>query len=128
MATCLDVSFDGQRVNTSGPAAVEVVPDAAGGWGDTSQDDGAAPRQNLLHAFSTPVGGILFVSGLVMIVLPGPSVPLLVVGLGLLGREYAWARRVLDVVGRRVPARWRPYVTLRAAPVTQANVSPSKAA
>lgn len=85
-------------------------PDAREGCDVSPQDEGAAPRQALLHAWSTPLGGILLVSGLVMVVLPGPSLPLLAGGLVLLSREYEWARRVLAVVSRRVPVGWRRYL------------------
>lgn len=71
--------------------------------GEPPHDDAAASRQALLHAYATPIGGMMLVAGLVMIVLPGPSLPLLGGGLVLLSREYEWARRVLGVVKRRMP-------------------------
>ncbi len=41
------------------------------------------------------VGGTIILIGLGMIVLPGPAVVVIPVGLGVLGLEFAWARRFL---------------------------------
>jgi hypothetical protein len=44
--------------------------------------------------------GLLLV-GAALLVLPGPGIPLLVAGLGLLSLEYHWARRLRDRLLRR---------------------------
>ena len=44
------------------------------------------------------VGGLLVAVGVVLLVLPGPGIPLIVLGLAVLGAEFAWARRTLDRV------------------------------
>jgi len=41
------------------------------------------------------IGGTVVVIGLVMIVLPGPALVVIPIGLGILGLEFAWARRWL---------------------------------
>jgi hypothetical protein len=55
------------------------------------------------------VGVSVIVIGLVMIVLPGPAVIVIPLGLAILAGEYAWARRVLRrgkvFVGRRLRRR-----------------------
>jgi uncharacterized protein (TIGR02611 family) len=38
------------------------------------------------------VGGTLLLLGVVMMVTPGPGIPVILVGLGILGIEFAWAR------------------------------------
>jgi tellurite resistance protein TerC len=38
------------------------------------------------------VGGTVLVLGIVMMVTPGPGIPAILVGLGILGIEFAWAR------------------------------------
>ena len=43
----------------------------------------------------------LFAVGLALLVLPGPGIPLLVAGLGLLSLEYHWARRLRTWLLRR---------------------------
>lgn len=43
----------------------------------------------------TVIGGTLCLIGLVMVVLPGPAIVVIPLGLGILGLEYAWARRWL---------------------------------
>jgi tellurite resistance protein TerC len=44
------------------------------------------------------IGGTLCLIGAAMIVLPGPALVVLPLGLGVLGLEYAWARRWLSRV------------------------------
>jgi uncharacterized protein (TIGR02611 family) len=41
------------------------------------------------------VGGTVLVIGLLLIVLPGPAVVVIPLGLAILGIEFAWARRWL---------------------------------
>ncbi len=47
------------------------------------------------------VGGALVVTGLVLMVLPGPGIPLLVLGLVILATEFAWAEAVLSRVKKQ---------------------------
>ena len=55
------------------------------------------------------VGITVLLIGIVMIVLPGPAVVVIPIGLAILASEYAWARRVVRrgrvFVGRRVKPR-----------------------
>lgn len=54
------------------------------------------------------IGGSILVLGIAMVVLPGPAIVVIPVGLGVLGLEFAWARHWLrklratatDVVNR----------------------------
>ncbi len=41
------------------------------------------------------VGGTVVLAGLALLVLPGPAVLVIPIGLGILGLEFAWARRWL---------------------------------
>lgn len=41
------------------------------------------------------IGGTLIVAGILMIFLPGPALVVIPAGLGVLGIEFAWARRWL---------------------------------
>jgi tellurite resistance protein TerC len=47
------------------------------------------------------VGFTVLAIGIAMIVLPGPAVIVIPVGLGILGLEFAWARRWLSKVKER---------------------------
>jgi hypothetical protein len=53
-------------------------------------------------------GWTLLLAGTVLLVLPGPGIPLMLAGLALLGRELAWARklreRIQAKIFRRPPA------------------------
>jgi tellurite resistance protein TerC len=59
------------------------------------------------------IGGTIVLAGIVMVVLPGPAIIVIPLGLGVLGLEFAWARHWLrklrttasDVVSR---VRGRP--------------------
>ena len=42
------------------------------------------------------VGVSLLVAGAAMLVLPGPGIAVILLGLVVLAREFSWARRVLD--------------------------------
>ena len=42
------------------------------------------------------IGFILLLGGLLMLVLPGPGIVAIGIGLALLAGEFAWARRLLD--------------------------------
>lgn len=44
------------------------------------------------------IGGTVILIGVAMIVLPGPALVVIPLGLGILGLEFAWARRWLTKV------------------------------
>ena len=50
------------------------------------------------------VGGTVLAIGVAMIVLPGPALVVIPLGLAILGIEYAWARRWLRKVKARTAA------------------------
>jgi len=52
------------------------------------------------------IGGTVLLIGIVMVVLPGPALVVIPVGLGILGLEFAWARIWL----RKVRARAQSLV------------------
>lgn len=50
----------------------------------------------------TVIGGAFVLLGIALIPFPGPwTIPLILLGLAILGTEYAWARRALDETKRR---------------------------
>jgi hypothetical protein len=60
------------------------------------------------------VGGTVLLIGVAMLVLPGPGLIVIPLGLAILGAEYAWARlgkvkertaQVMDVIRRNSPFR-----------------------
>jgi hypothetical protein len=61
------------------------------------------------------VGGTVLALGIVMMVTPGPGIPAILVGLGILGVEFAWARHWLKKVktkagdvGRAITGKGKP--------------------
>lgn len=55
-----------------------------------------------MRRVATVAGGFaLLLAGLALLVLPGPGIPLVAAGLGLLSLEYTWARRLRQWVLRR---------------------------
>ncbi|MDE0302354.1 MAG: PGPGW domain-containing protein [Gammaproteobacteria bacterium] len=60
------------------------------------------------------VGGTILLTGLVMLVTPGPGLVVILVGLATLASEFPWARRLLTRVreetgtrGRQAGSWWR---------------------
>jgi tellurite resistance protein TerC len=51
------------------------------------------PARRIVH---TVVGFLLLGAGAAMVLLPGPGWLTIALGLGILAREYEWARRWLD--------------------------------
>ena len=48
------------------------------------------------------IGITILVIGIAMIVLPGPAIVVIPVGLGILATEFAWARRQLLIAQERI--------------------------
>lgn len=51
-------------------------------------------------------GFTILAAGIAMIVLPGPAIVVIPIGLGVLATEFIWARKLLDKVKARI-ARMR---------------------
>lgn len=88
----------------------ELEGEAGGRWRAWLEERGELPHaetRSPAQAWTTPVGALLLVAGTVLSVLPAPSTVFLIVGLALLGREYAWANRPLGALRRALPAGWR---------------------
>lgn len=46
----------------------------------------------------TIVGGVVLTLGILMLVLPGPGIIVILLGVAILSKQYSWPRRVLDWV------------------------------
>jgi hypothetical protein len=74
-------------------------------------------QRHLVVRILVMLGGFTSLAGgLALLVLPGPGIPLVVVGLGLLALEFAWAERALTKAleqAKRVrpPKRWQRIVS-----------------
>lgn len=55
----------------------------------------------------TVVGTTVLLFGLALIFLPGPAFVVIPIGLGILGLEFAWARRLLQRVRRTISEQAR---------------------
>lgn len=60
----------------------------------------------------TVVGVAVIVGGIILLPLPGPGWLIIFAGLGILGTEYAWARRLLRWV-RHLVWRWTAWAALQ---------------
>ena len=58
------------------------------------------------QAIVAVVGITVLVLGIAMIVLPGPAVIVIPVGLGILATEFIWARRLLRHVRGQIDRIW----------------------
>jgi len=54
------------------------------------------------------VGTVLLAVGAALLVLPGPGLLVIALGLGVLATEFVWPRRLLQQVTSRIPGRRRP--------------------
>ncbi|MCB9367239.1 MAG: PGPGW domain-containing protein [Calditrichaeota bacterium] len=61
---------------------------------EQKRENGRAFR-TALRWFRTLIGFTVLLIGVLLIVLPGPAVVVIPVGLGILATEYAWARKYL---------------------------------
>jgi uncharacterized protein (TIGR02611 family) len=57
-------------------------------------------RSVVIKAGVTVVGPLVVLAGVAMLVLPGPGLVVIALGLALLALEYEWARRALRLMGR----------------------------
>ena len=64
-------------------------------------------RRTLRRVAFTVAGGAVVAAGVVMLVVPGPGLVTIAVGLSVLGREHAWAARLEQRVRARVVAAAR---------------------
>jgi hypothetical protein len=48
-------------------------------------------------------GWVLLAVGVLLLVLPGPGIPLVILGLALLSRDVPWARRLRERIEARFP-------------------------
>ena len=53
------------------------------------------------------VGGMVLLTGLIMLVTPGPGLVVILIGLATLASEFSWARRLLTRVREEAGARGR---------------------
>ncbi len=87
------------------PRAPYTVPKRA--WQRRLNDKLGLDRMPVIRKLVWSVLGLtVLLIGVVMIVLPGPAVIVIPIGLAILASEYAWARRIIRrgrvFVGRRV--------------------------
>lgn len=54
-----------------------------------------AKRNIIVRLALIAVGGVVFLTGLAMLVLPGPGILVSLVGLGILAREFTWADQLM---------------------------------
>ncbi len=53
-------------------------------------------RTNFRRLVILIIGGIVLLSGIAMMVLPGPGILVIIAGLAILAKEFTWAERTLD--------------------------------
>jgi uncharacterized protein (TIGR02611 family) len=53
-------------------------------------------RNRIYRVVFATLGFIVLLAGLVMLVTPGPGIPAIILGLGMLALEFSWAERLLE--------------------------------
>jgi hypothetical protein len=82
-----------------GSAAIEAEL-ATGKREETAEEARAGVIKRLVRM---SIGSFLLFAGLLMMVLPGPGLLVIAIGLGILARDVAWAERLLERVRKRLP-------------------------
>jgi tellurite resistance protein TerC len=67
---------------------------------------GLTNRPRLRKLLIGLIGGTVVLFGVALIVLPGPAVVVIPIGLAILATEFAWARRVIRR-GEEIWSHWR---------------------
>lgn len=55
-------------------------------------------QNDIKKIFVATIGMTIFILGLALLVLPGPGIPIVIIGLVLLATQFLWARRLLNRV------------------------------
>jgi len=63
----------------------------------------AAKAHVAIRVVRITVGSIVTLAGLIMMLLPGPGLPIVAFGLAVLSRDVAWADRLLGFMRNRIP-------------------------
>ena len=58
-------------------------------------------RHRLVRIAFAIAGFVVLLAGVIMLVTPGPGIPVIILGLGILALEFAWAERWLERVLNR---------------------------
>ena len=83
----------------------QALLDRIDAWADRSPARGVAVKLGV-----TLGGPVVILAGIAMLVLPGPGLVVIVLGMALLALEYDWARGLLALLGRG--AHWVRVKTL----------------
>jgi uncharacterized protein (TIGR02611 family) len=65
------------------------------------------------------IGFTVLLIGVAMVVLPGPAIVVIPLGLAILATEFVWARRLQKKPERRLPLKSRVRKSARQAPTTK---------
>lgn len=83
------------------------------------------PWLNLVYKITvSTIGGAVILAGIAMLVLPGPGWLTIFLGLGILGTEFEWARRILRWLRMKVATwagRWKAYRAAKKREATHAG-------
>ncbi len=96
-----------KTVNGGAANEIRIVGNGNGNGAATAL---AATLRTMRQLFILLIGLTVLLIGIVMIVLPGPSVLVIPAGLAILGIEFAWARRWLAKFKSYLPRR-KPKTT-----------------
>ncbi len=72
------------------------------GWREETEEQ--AKRHLLVRLARIVAGSLVCLAGLAMIVLPGPGLVVLAIGLAILAQDVPFARRLLEKVRARIPS------------------------
>jgi uncharacterized protein (TIGR02611 family) len=89
--------MENPHVNHRDPAEARTIVNGSAQPGDKAQEEGllANGLKQLKRLIVLVIGGTVLLTGIIMLVVPGPGLMVIPLGLGILAIEFAWARRLL---------------------------------
>jgi uncharacterized protein (TIGR02611 family) len=90
-----------ERVDTRRTRLTDAAFEAEYATGDRERTPDSARRNIVLRLVIVVVGALVTLAGLAALVLPGPGLLLVLVGLGILAQEVPWAERMLSYARRK---------------------------
>jgi len=95
---------DQRRLHDRLEALEEVAVEVEMATGRREETEAEAKRHLLFRVGRVIVGAFVTVAGLILLVLPGPGLVVVAVGLAILAQDVPFARRLLDRVRARIPS------------------------
>ena len=89
-------------------------------WAQRWTDSWASLPTPIRKILAASIGAVTLITGVALLVLPGPGIVVILIGLAILGTEFAWARRSMHKV-KHHGSRVTRGITRKKKPETNEN-------